>query len=54
MKKKKFIIIGIVIVIGVAAFLINHFHNKQDEGVMLLSGNVEVTEANIGFKVPGG
>lgn len=53
MKKKKFIIIGIVIAIGIAAFLINHFHNKQEEGVMLLSGNVEVTEANIGFKVSG-
>jgi HlyD family secretion protein len=51
--KKIFVIAGIVIVIGVASFTISHFRNSLEEGVILLSGNVEVTESNIGFKLSG-
>ena len=29
------------------------FENKQDDGKLSLSGNVEVTEVNAGFKYPG-
>jgi len=34
-------------------FLVNHFRNRKETGVISLSGNVEVTETNIGFKMPG-
>ena len=51
--KKIFVIAGIVIVIGVASFTISHFRNSLEEGVILLSGNVEVTESNMGFKLSG-
>jgi len=53
MKKKRLIIVGIIIVIIIAVLLVNHFRNKKDEGALSLSGNVEVTETNVGFKLPG-
>jgi HlyD family secretion protein len=53
MKKKIFIVAGIVAVIVVAVILINYFRNKKDDGVLSLSGNIEVTETNVGFKLPG-
>lgn len=53
MKKKKLIIVGIIIVIIIAVLLINNFRNKKDDGALSLSGNVEVTETNVGFKLPG-
>jgi len=53
MKQKKFVIIGIVVVIIVVLVLVYHFRNKREEGVLKLSGNIEVTETNIGFKIPG-
>ena len=53
MKKKKFAIIGILIVIAIAVFLVSRLSNRKEEGVIVLSGNVEVTEANIGFKLSG-
>ena len=53
MIRKKFIIIGVIIVICIAIFLVSRLSNKHEEGVIVLSGNVEVTEANIGFKLSG-
>jgi len=53
MKKKRLIIAGIIIVIIIAVLLVNHFRNKKDNGALNLSGNVEVTETNVGFKLPG-
>lgn len=56
MKKRKLLIVAgivIVIVIGITVVLINRLGKKQDEGVIVLSGNVEVTEVNMGFKTPG-
>ena len=54
MKKRK---VGIIILIlmAVAAFLLwrGYFHKEAEEGVLLLSGNMEVTETNIGFKIAG-
>ena len=51
--KKKLVLLGLIIVIaGVAAFFL--FYGKKDEsGVLVSSGNVEVTEVDLGFKVPG-
>ncbi|MEW6419373.1 MAG: biotin/lipoyl-binding protein [Nitrospirota bacterium] len=51
--KKRLVIIGIIILIGVAAFLMYHFSKKTEESVLFLSGNVEVTELNLGFKLSG-
>lgn len=54
MKKRKLLLVaGILIVIGITVVLINRLGKKQDEGVIVLSGNVEVTEVNMGFKTPG-
>lgn len=53
MIRKKIIIIGVIIVICIAIFLVSRLSNKHEEGVIVLSGNVEVTEANIGFKLSG-
>lgn len=53
MKRKRIIVIGAVIVIAAAVFLTYRFGNRGEDGVMLLSGNVEVTETNVGFKIPG-
>ncbi len=53
MKKRIFLIIGILAVVIAAVVVVNYLRNKKDDNVMTLSGNVEVTEANIGFKIPG-
>ncbi|MGE5237640.1 MAG: efflux RND transporter periplasmic adaptor subunit [Chloroflexota bacterium] len=54
MKKKKVLIVPVLVaVIVLAAFLVSHWSHKPEEGVLLLSGNVEVTEPNVGFKIPG-
>lgn len=36
-----------------AVFLISRFGGKQEQGVLTVSGNVEVTEVNMGFKTSG-
>lgn len=53
MKKKWMILTGVAVVIiaGTAIFFVQR--NNVDEGQMKLSGNVEVTETNVGFKIPG-
>ena len=51
--RNKAIIAGLVVLAGVAAFLITRFNETVEEGVLAVSGNVEVTEVNIGFKLPG-
>ncbi|MCX5717600.1 MAG: efflux RND transporter periplasmic adaptor subunit [Nitrospirae bacterium] len=51
--KKKLLIGGILILVVIAVFLINRFSNKHEEGALVLSGNVEVTDINLGFKTPG-
>ncbi|MEW6570489.1 MAG: biotin/lipoyl-binding protein [Nitrospirota bacterium] len=52
--KKKLLIALIVVVIGTSILLIYKLSSeKPDRGILLLSGNVEVTEMNIGFDMPG-
>jgi len=53
MKKKKILIAAIIVVLGIAIYLIINLRNHRDDGSMLLSGNVEITETNVGFKIPG-
>lgn len=51
--KKRVLFAGVLIIIGIAAFLIYRFVNKPEEGGIAVSGNVEVTEVNMGFKSSG-
>jgi len=51
--KKRLIIVGLVIFIGIAVTAIYRVKNPGTMDALTLSGNVEVTEVNIGFKIPG-
>lgn len=51
--KKIILPILLIAVIGIAVYLVMHLKPKQEKGVLVLSGNVEVTEMNLGFKSPG-
>ena len=50
--KKKVVMAGVVLIAVVAALLFR-FGNSRDQNAMELSGTVEVTEINVGFKIPG-
>ena len=52
---KKGPIIGVVILVIAAAtgVLVHYLRDRGQDGTILLSGNVEITEANIGFKISG-
>lgn len=52
-KKRLFLTVLIVIVAAAAILFFTHFRQNRQDGTMLLSGNVEVTEPDIGFKIPG-
>jgi HlyD family secretion protein len=51
--KRRLIIAGIVLIAGIALTLYIRFGNSRVQEALTLSGNVEVTEVNIGFKIPG-
>lgn len=51
--KKRALIAGIVVLIGTTFFLIRHFGGEHDDHTLIVSGNVEVTEINVGFKRSG-
>jgi HlyD family secretion protein len=51
--KRRLIIAGIVLIAGITLTLYIRFGNSRDQGTLTLSGNVEVTEVNVGFKIPG-
>jgi HlyD family secretion protein len=53
MKKKRILIAALVIIAAVAIYLVFSLKSHDDKDVMLLSGNVEITETNVGFKIPG-
>lgn len=53
MKKNVFLIILVLIIVGIVITVAQILKKQKDNGVMILSGNVEVTESNIGFKMPG-
>ncbi|MCC6346640.1 MAG: efflux RND transporter periplasmic adaptor subunit, partial [Nitrospirales bacterium] len=51
---KKAAVAGAIIVFLVAtALVIRHARDHREEGVIVLSGNVEVTEVEMGFTMPG-
>lgn len=51
--KKKLLLAGILFLMTVTVFLISRLGNREESGVFAASGNVEVTEVDIGFKIPG-
>jgi len=51
--KRGLIIAGIVLIAGIALIGFLRLRNTRDQGTLTLSGNVEVTEVNMGFKIPG-
>jgi len=52
MRKRVLIaVITILAIAGVATY--RYLKNSRNDGTLLLSGTVEVTEVNVGFKVPG-
>jgi hypothetical protein len=54
MRKRRMGVVIIVLAL-IAAVLVwrAYFQKKGDEVALLLSGNMEVTEVNVGFKLPG-
>lgn len=50
-KKIRIAIIALLVVAGIGVF--RYLQNSGNDGTLSLSGTVEVTEVNVGFKVPG-
>jgi membrane fusion protein YbhG len=51
--KRRLIAAGILVIAGSAFFVFFSMKNNRDQKALTLSGNVEVTEVNMGFKIPG-
>jgi HlyD family secretion protein len=51
--KKKALAAAVLVAAGAVILLIYRFGNRHEEGVIAVSGNVEVTEVNMGFKTAG-
>lgn len=52
-KKKRLIMLGMAVLVVIAILLVRYRMQGEPENELRLSGNVEVTEANLGFKSPG-
>ncbi|MGA3084631.1 MAG: efflux RND transporter periplasmic adaptor subunit [Thermodesulfobacteriota bacterium] len=53
MKKKIIILVLLVIVAAVAGFFYFKNHHTQDLNRIRVSGNIEITDVQVGFKIPG-
>ncbi len=51
--KKRLIVVGILLVAAIAAALVYRFAHSPEQDALVLSGSVEVTEVNVGFRLPG-
>lgn len=51
--KIRLIIAGLIVAAAVILTLVLRYGNTRSQNDLVLSGNVEVTEVNVGFKVPG-
>jgi HlyD family secretion protein len=51
--KRRLIMAGILLIAGIVLIVFLRLGNTRDQGTLTLSGNVEVTEVNMGFKIPG-
>ncbi len=45
--------VGLVLVVAAAAYLYSRRNGETAAGVLRVSGNIEVTSAEVGFKIPG-
>jgi HlyD family secretion protein len=45
--------VAVVVLVVVLFFVVNRLRHREEVGNLKLSGNVEVTEMNLGFKTPG-
>lgn len=53
MKKRLIIAVAILLIAGIAALQMFYLAGNNDKDIMLLSGNIEVTETDLGFKYGG-
>jgi HlyD family secretion protein len=51
--KKKLIAVAVVVLLVALFFAVNRLRHREENGNLKLSGNVEVTEMNLGFKTAG-
>jgi HlyD family secretion protein len=51
--KRRLIAAGILVIAGSALFVFFSMKNNRNQKALTLSGNVEVTEVNMGFNIPG-
>lgn len=51
--KQRLVIAGLLLAVAIAVILFFRLRETEEEGVLSLSGNVEVTEVNVAFKIPG-
>ncbi len=51
--KKRLIVAGIILAVVIAVIVFYRLNNSRNGNGLTLSGNVEVTEVNVGFKIPG-
>jgi hypothetical protein len=51
--KKRLIVVGILLAAAIAAALVYRFAHSPEQDALVLSGSVEVTEVNVGFRLPG-
>ena len=53
MKKRLRIIIPLLVLVVIGIVLFTSFKQSRDTGVLRISGNIEVTEAQMSFRIPG-
>jgi len=53
MKKRLLIIIPLLLIASAGAFVYRYFTGFDDDLALMFSGNIEVTEAQISFRIPG-
>lgn len=51
--KKRLIIVALVVAVAIVVFAVVDHARKKDDGSIVFSGTIEVTEGNLGFKFPG-
>lgn len=52
-RNKRFAALALVAITGIAAFAWWHAHRRSNDRPIRISGNIEVTDAELSFKIPG-